>query len=420
MKVKKFLTAVFVTTLWLSLLFAAGCETDPQDQEAGTNDEEEIQPVESSTVEQRELEVTQQFSGEVRSEGEVILAAGIGGDVSEIYATTGEHVEEDQLLLTLKNDEIRAEVRQAEASLSQAQSNYISTREYGMPREEKELESALNQAEIEYESAREDYERMKNLYEQEAISQSELEDVRDRFEQAESSYENAREQLELFREGKEEELESLRAELSRAEAALSSARSALDETRIEAPFDGTISLIEAKEDMEVQAGMELLTITDFEQLYVELEITERNLAPMQEGDEVNIEVPAADFRGEGELQDIALSPRPGTKAYPAKAFFASEEPVRTGMEAEVSHASEKALDATAVPQKALLEEEGEYYSFVVENGTAHKRALELGLETGEYVEVKEGLEEGEQIVIQGHHYLEDGAEVEVVAGGEGS
>jgi len=406
--------ALAALVLPLVLFVVPGCETGPQET---VEAEDEFVAVETRPVEERTLEIRQRFSGEVNSEGNVTLSAAVGGEITGIHVSTGQKVREGQLLVELKNDELRTQVQRAQAALEQAEAGYVSSRDYGMPQREKELQSALQQAEIEHRSARDHYERMQRLYEGDAVSRVEMEQARDRYEQAESRYQNAGEQLELLIAGQEKELQALRAQLAQARAALDSARTALDETKIEAPFDGTVTLIEAKRGTKVQPGAVLLTMVDFEQLYVALEITEKNLAHMEQGQKVQLEVPAANFRGEGVLQDIAYSPRPGSRAYPVKVFFTADAPVRVGMQAQVSHFVERAEDVLAVPRRAILEEGDSYYCFVVEEGRARQRQVQLGLEVDDYVEIQEGLSSGEEIVVQGQHYLEEGTAVEVVAGG---
>lgn len=52
----------------------------------------------------------------------------------------------------------------------------------------------------------------------------------------------------------------------------------------------------------------------------------------------------------------------------------------------------------------------------MEDNTAIEREVITGLDTGDYIEIKEGLEEGEHIIVEGQHYVEDGGKVKVVRG----
>ncbi len=52
----------------------------------------------------------------------------------------------------------------------------------------------------------------------------------------------------------------------------------------------------------------------------------------------------------------------------------------------------------------------------MEDSKAVERIVTIGLDTGDYVEIKEGIKEGEQIIVEGQHYVEDGQVIKVVRG----
>jgi len=64
-----------------------------------------------------------------------------------------------------------------------------------------------------------------------------------------------------------------------------------------------------------------------------------------------------------------------------------------------------------IPAAALLEEDNETVVYVVNNGSASRREIEIGIQSNGFVEVLDGLEEFEQIVVTGQNGLRDGASV---------
>jgi len=70
-----------------------------------------------------------------------------------------------------------------------------------------------------------------------------------------------------------------------------------------------------------------------------------------------------------------------------------------------------------IPRQATVETEGKTVVFVIADGVAKERPVTLGVVEGDRVEVREGLSTGEQVAIEGHRELQDGARVTVTTEG---
>jgi membrane fusion protein (multidrug efflux system) len=88
--------------------------------------------------------------------------------------------------------------------------------------------------------------------------------------------------------------------------------------------------------------------------------------------------------------------------------------LRPGMFARVAIVYERRPDALQIPRTALLDSEGPPKVFVVKDGKAAERAVKLGLSNGAWIEVTEGLKDGEQVVVVGQGAVKPGAAVRVV------
>ena len=87
--------------------------------------------------------------------------------------------------------------------------------------------------------------------------------------------------------------------------------------------------------------------------------------------------------------------------------------LRPGGFARISVPVAGVRQSPVVPQTAIRPSERGFLAFVVEDGKARERILTLGLRTLDgKVEVKEGIKEGDQLVIRGNEALRDGVEVE--------
>jgi RND family efflux transporter MFP subunit len=85
--------------------------------------------------------------------------------------------------------------------------------------------------------------------------------------------------------------------------------------------------------------------------------------------------------------------------------------LKGGMFTEVYFTKSKSESAVVIPRDSVITKDGESYVFTVVNGTAKKNIVELGIDTGDDVEITSGLNAGDTIVTEGQTYLTDGDEV---------
>ena len=92
------------------------------------------------------------------------------------------------------------------------------------------------------------------------------------------------------------------------------------------------------------------------------------------------------------------------------------EGVLAGMFADVTFHTAFSADTVVIPSEAILTSNGVNYVFVVEENTARRVAVTTGLIGSGVTEITSGLKVGQQLVIMGQAYLDDGAAVRVVEG----
>jgi multidrug efflux pump subunit AcrA (membrane-fusion protein) len=91
-----------------------------------------------------------------------------------------------------------------------------------------------------------------------------------------------------------------------------------------------------------------------------------------------------------------------------------EEELKPGMHAEVEIAAEIHKNKLLVSQDAILTRSQRKLLFVVEDGLAKWRYIEIGLENEKYAEVLDGVKEGEKVIVEGHFTLAHDARVKIV------
>lgn len=215
-----------------------------------------------------------------------------------------------------------------------------------------------------------------------------------------------------------QDLDKARHERDLAGQELAEARQRLARTRVVAPFAGRITLRRVQPGQAVKAGDELFTLADFEPLVARVFLPEREVLDLRAGQPVRMALRSREeTRFEGRIRQI--SPVVDTASGTVKVTVEAVTPppaVRPGAFVTVELLRETRPKALLVPRAAVVRELHESFVFVAQGGKARKRAVKLGLEEGERLEVVEGLEAGEQVVISGQGALKDEAPVSIAKG----
>lgn len=201
------------------------------------------------------------------------------------------------------------------------------------------------------------------------------------------------------------QVRAAQADLAAARASLAAARERLEQARVTAPAPGTVLAIHPRDGQPVQEGQVLLTLGDLEQMTVSARVDEVDIGKVKVGQLLSVRSNAhPQERFAGEVVRVAAQVAQSPQA--VSSFFEVEGRVtnaggllRSGMNAEVTIATDRRDSAVVVGLAAVREEESEALVLVVEGFTVKLRPVKLGLRTQTEVEILEGLEEGEQVIV---------------------
>jgi membrane fusion protein, multidrug efflux system len=227
----------------------------------------------------------------------------------------------------------------------------------------------------------------------------------------------------LFNEkviGQEEYLKARNA-LEVAQLDLSDRSREMRNTKVTAPFDGTITLRKVTEGAFVNNGAELLTIVDFNTLVARVFVPEKQLDRIQVGQTAEVVGKAARGRkGEGKLLRIAPTIDASTGTIKVTVSMppalAGSQGFLPGMYAEVTLTTDSRSDVLLVPKAAVVRDEEQTYLFTIQGDatagfTAKRVRVETGLTDPERIEIVKGLGAGEPVILAGQTGLKDGAKV---------
>lgn len=221
---------------------------------------------------------------------EVKLASKVPGRIAEVLVKEGEEVETGQVLLRLETTEIEAKKKQAEGALQAAQAVYEKAKNGARPQEVKLAQANVEMAEAKAQLLADTYQRLQNLHAGGAYTTQDLQKAETELIAAQAQAAQAREQLNLALEGaRKEDVAAAQANVLRAQGALDEVNSALNEAIIKAPAKGTVNAVVHRAGELVATGTPLFTITDYQDLWVELNLKDQEIMQLQLGAEAQIE-----------------------------------------------------------------------------------------------------------------------------------
>lgn len=211
------------------------------------------------------------------------------------------------------------------------------------------------------------------------------------------------------------EVDQMRYDLEQARAAYDMARLELSYTTVVAPISGVVASRDIKPGNFVQINSPIIRIVDSSRLEATLNVPERELATLRPGQPVTLVADALPGRTfNGVVDRVAPVVDTGTGTFRVVAAFAGQEELSAGMFTRLSINYDQRADALVVPRHALLEDGGEPAVYVVREGHAARVPLKLGYNDAGWVEVREGLAEGDAVVVAGKAALREGSAVQVL------
>ncbi len=350
---------LLITFLAVLLLFFTGCG-----KKEDKGPKERIFNVRAIAVEKRALRPFVEAIGTLKANEEVIVSSEIDGILKRITVTEGSKVGRGMLIAEVNETDYRLEVKRAEAALRQT-------------------EASLANAKLEFE-------RKDALYKEQLVTRQQYDDVTARLAVADGDVERAR-------------------------AALALAREKLAKTKIYAPMGGAVKEKRATAGDYVRNGAPLVFLIQTDPLKLNFSIIEKDVGKIRTGQDVRFRVdsfPEKEFTGV--LKNIYPHLEEKTRTLQAEALVANaQQLLKPGLFTRVTLFTGAARDVVIVPITALLYEGANVKAFVVEKGEAREKPLKIGQKYGEYMEVVEGLQGGEQLVTVGQNNLSPGVKVNV-------
>lgn len=307
-------------------------------------------PVEVAKAERRAIAASYANTSTLEPRAESQVVAKTSGVALAVLVEEGQQVKAGQALVRLDPDRARLAVSQAEAQMMKLENNYV---------------------------------RAQKLVTQQMISANDLDEIR--------------------------------FNLANARAQYNSAKLELSYTTVTAPISGVIASRSIKAGNFVQINSPIFRIVDSSRLEATLNVPEREIAKIKPGQAVELVADALPGqRFTGTVDRVSPVVDTGTGTFRVVAAFAGDGQLQPGMFSRLSINYDQRADALVVPRTALLEDGGEPAVFVIRDNKAVRTTLKLGYDDAGWIEVREGLKQGDAVVIAGKAALREGSAVQVI------
>ncbi|HOB82519.1 MAG TPA: efflux RND transporter periplasmic adaptor subunit [Peptococcaceae bacterium] len=175
-----------------------------------------------------------------------------------------------------------------------------------------------------------------------------------------------------------------------------------DNLQATSPIDGVVVSLFVVTGDEVSSGQEIIVISNFAKNTMEIEVDELDINKLRFGQEAEITVDALpDVTLTGQVVGIAQegSISEGVTKYPVTLEVGYHEGIKSGMTASATIRLENKQDVLRIPAEALVTENNSTMVRYLDNGQIRMKPIRIGVNNGRWVEVVEGLEEDEEIVL---------------------
>lgn len=348
-----------------------------------------------------------------------VLAPG-EGVLAEWRVAEGDEVREGDPLGVLRSPDLQDAVSEQEGALEDARRT-LETRVLDGDIDTREAEDALLALQGTLAEAERTLDTTERLYEIGAASQAELEAARSAEAAARQAVDNAQTNAQSASESRALARRGAQAAIRRAERALATARERAAALALRAPITGRVLTLEVAVGDSVEDGALLVTLASPTDLRVEASLDEAAARAVGVGQRATITV--ADQTFPGSVTQVAAQAEAGAEGAAATvpvvlSFDTPPQGLRIGASAAVDIEVGRLEDALYLPRGPYLTTGGERVAYVLDGETATRQNVVFGLIDGERVEVTDGLQEGQRVVVSSYEAFIDRETVRLAPEGE--
>ncbi|MGE4213668.1 MAG: efflux RND transporter periplasmic adaptor subunit [Anaerotignaceae bacterium] len=387
--------------------------------------------VEVATAQTGVVETNYVYSGKTAPIETANVFSTISGKVKKVNFDIGDSVNEGDILFEMDTEDYETSLKVQQASytaamanVSAAQTSLDSANGASIQMQIESARVAMENAKLARDTAKTDYDNKSVLFTQGYISQTEIDDAKDAYTKSETAYNQSAQTYELTK-GKlvaentqraQDALNVAQASANATAAQMESTQKSIRDAKVKSPISGVVTANNVTAETILSTSTVPFVISDTSKVIVDVSVSEQIINSLSNGQLVNVKIAAA---GSDKLTGKIKTINPAANAqgtYDVEIEIENASgSIKSGMFAEVSFNKEKGYNAVVLDRDAVVSKNNEDYVFIEKEGVAVKTNVVMGIDDGETVQILEGINLGENVIIKGQTYLKDGDSVQVVA-----
>lgn len=343
------------------------------------------------------------LSGQTVADANIPLAPKYTGRITEVRAKLGDEVKAGDVLMVQDTGDLDISIAQNDAAAGAAQADAREARA--------SYDANYLKARNDFELEQSKYERNQYLYSIGAISQDTLDSVKQEYLASKAAFDVLADQVEG---GNAASVESKSYTAQKAERATDALRRQREDMYLRAPRAGVIGYRNVEAGEIVSAGTKVFSLVDNSHLNVDCTLAESDAAILKPGMEVEVTIDALGADYPGKIVYVSPAMDDTSKTYQVRIELETDsDEMKAGLFAHTAIDILQRRATLCVPKEALLSRNGRQTLFVVhEDGTVEERTVKIGLMNDAEVEVLDGIEPGDTVVVTNQDKLQDGKKVE--------
>jgi RND family efflux transporter MFP subunit len=241
------------------------------------------------------------------------------------------------------------------------------------------------------------------------------------YQLAEVNYDKAKKDLERFKKlasnnsVSDQQLEGAQLAYQSAEAQYIIAKRQFNDSKITTPISGVVTSRPVELGTMINNNMAIANVANISQLKVRINLSEADVFKVKVGDTVGVVTDVyPDHKFTGKIKYIS-DKCDDVHTYPVEIIINNDKkfPLKAGMFGRIYFNSRLNGTSITIPRDALVGSSRDAKVYIINNGIANLRDIEVGIEFGTKLQVIRGLNEGETVVVAGQTNLKDGYKVTI-------
>ncbi|MBS0211925.1 MAG: efflux RND transporter periplasmic adaptor subunit [Proteobacteria bacterium] len=310
----------------------------------------------------------------------------------------GDGVKQGQPLASIDSPELRSRLAQEQASLASAQAE-VGRAQLNVRMQTSVAQKSLDQAQVDLQAALREQQRMQRAFSLGAIAQVEVLRAQDNVAKARIALDHAQQDRSLQIDEAGFDLQTKRQLADRQRALVADLQRQVDSLVVRSPVDGQVGQVLVAQRANVAANAPVLSVVDLTKLVLEIKVPESFARDLAIGMPAQISGNGSRFSG----QVIAVAPEVVGGEVTARLRFNEQRPagLRQNQRLSARIVLDRKADAIQVERGAFVDTNGGTSAWFVRGDSAERRPIRIGVTSLDAVEIAQGAQPGDRIVVSG-------------------